>query len=334
MVIVQHADLMPVGQGRDQQIDRRQAVVPPLSKLALTLDRPVLNLRVNGRPVKREKLREELRVLLRIACRVAGFEEEVQAHDGVLSLDRIQPKGIGRCRMAQLVNVSAASTRPRRRSRRAKSDRHQRRLAESYQGIGGLGHAHQRRSQRAARARREAPGELCCCPPSNRVASPAKRWLLGTHQGSLNEAHLPAYLNEFVFRFNRRRFGSRGLVFYRVLELAACHDPVCYQDLIAAPRPHAVRRRRHGEEVTRPALIASLLAAHGGRIRRSNPVTWIPHRRRILDVLTTASLSLAKARDARRVSICQQQQVADGDLERVTRRRGDWAPIILQTIRD
>ena len=71
---------------------------------------------------------------------------------------------------------------------------------------------------RAARARGEDPGELL--PAVHRVASLAKRWLLGTHQGSVDEAHLPAYLDEFVFRFNRRRSRSRGLLFYRVLELA------------------------------------------------------------------------------------------------------------------
>ena len=50
-------------------------------------------------------------------------------------------------------------------------------------------------------------------PGVHRVASLAERWLLGTHQGSVDEAHLPVYLNEFVFRFNRRRCRSRGLVF-------------------------------------------------------------------------------------------------------------------------
>jgi len=74
-------------------------------------------------------------------------------------------------------------------------------------------------------------------PGVHKVASLAKRWLLGTHQGSVDAAHLPGYLNEFVFRFNRRRSRSRGLVFYRVLELAVAHDPVRYRDLIASPRP-------------------------------------------------------------------------------------------------
>jgi len=33
-------------------------------------------------------------------------------------------------------------------------------------------------------------------------------------QGSVDATHLASYLNEFLFRFNRRRSGSRGMVFY------------------------------------------------------------------------------------------------------------------------
>ena len=75
----------------------------------------------------------------------------------------------------------------------------------------------------------------------HRIASLAKRWLLGTHQGSVDQAHLQSYLNEFAFRFNRRRSASRGMVFYRVLELAVGHDPVRYRDLVVDPRPKATR---------------------------------------------------------------------------------------------
>lgn len=74
-------------------------------------------------------------------------------------------------------------------------------------------------------------------PGVHTVSSLAKRWLLGTHQGSVDEAHLASYLNEFEFRFNRRRSRSRGLVFYRVLELAVAHEPVRYRELIANPKP-------------------------------------------------------------------------------------------------
>jgi len=44
-------------------------------------------------------------------------------------------------------------------------------------------------------------------------------------------------MNEFVFRFNRRRSRIRGLLFYWVLELAVRHKPVRYHDLIASKRP-------------------------------------------------------------------------------------------------
>lgn len=101
----------------------------------------------------------------------------------------------------------------------------------------------------------EDPGELL--PAVHRVASLAKRWLLGTHQGSVDEAHLQSYLNEFVYRFNRRRSRSRGLVFYRVLELAVAHTPVRYRDLVADPRPKRTRpsppgRRGHPPSLDRP----------------------------------------------------------------------------------
>ena len=52
----------------------------------------------------------------------------------------------------------------------------------------------------------------------HRVASLLKGWVLGTHQGSIDPAHLQTYLEEFTFRFNRRNSRSRGLVFRRLLE--------------------------------------------------------------------------------------------------------------------
>jgi hypothetical protein len=45
-------------------------------------------------------------------------------------------------------------------------------------------------------------------PGVHRVASLLKRWLLGTHQGSVGPEHLDAYLNEFTFRFNRAAGGG------------------------------------------------------------------------------------------------------------------------------
>ena len=54
------------------------------------------------------------------------------------------------------------------------------------------------------------------------VTSNLKRWLLGTYKGAVLKHHLPAYLNEFVFRFNRRFW--RGPAFLRVLGMAVERD--------------------------------------------------------------------------------------------------------------
>ena len=63
-------------------------------------------------------------------------------------------------------------------------------------------------------------------PGVHRVASLLKRWILGTHQGSVSTEHLQSYLEEFTFRFNRRTSRSRGLVFRRLLEQSVVTGPV------------------------------------------------------------------------------------------------------------
>jgi glycosyltransferase involved in cell wall biosynthesis len=63
-------------------------------------------------------------------------------------------------------------------------------------------------------------------PGVRRIASLLKRWILGTHQGSVSDEHLQSYLEEFTFRFNRRTSRSRGLVFRRLLEQAVATGPV------------------------------------------------------------------------------------------------------------
>ena len=65
----------------------------------------------------------------------------------------------------------------------------------------------------------------------HRVAALVKRWLLGTHQGSVNMEHMDAYLNEYAFRFNRRTSKARGLLFFRLLELAVKTPPIKYNDV-------------------------------------------------------------------------------------------------------
>ncbi len=75
-------------------------------------------------------------------------------------------------------------------------------------------------------------------PGVHRVASLAKRWLLGTHHGAVSNAHLDYYLDEFAFRFNRRTSRARGLLFHRLAQQAVAVDPAPYKDLVSlAERP-------------------------------------------------------------------------------------------------
>jgi hypothetical protein len=82
-------------------------------------------------------------------------------------------------------------------------------------------------------------------PGVHRVASLLKRWLLGTHQGSVRAKHLDYCLDEFTFPFNRRSSGARGLLFYRLLQQAVGVGPVSYRDLVGIAEP-AVTGGGHG----------------------------------------------------------------------------------------
>ena len=68
-------------------------------------------------------------------------------------------------------------------------------------------------------------------PGVHRVASLLKRWILGTHQGSVDSTYLQAYLEEFTFRFNRRTSNYRGLLFRRLIEQAVVTGPITEADL-------------------------------------------------------------------------------------------------------
>jgi hypothetical protein len=79
-------------------------------------------------------------------------------------------------------------------------------------------------------------------PHVHRVASLLKRWPLGTHQRAVREKHLDYFLDEYTFRFNRRRSRSRGLLCYRLLQNAVAVDPVAYCQLVGeqSERDHKI----------------------------------------------------------------------------------------------
>lgn len=63
-------------------------------------------------------------------------------------------------------------------------------------------------------------------PAVHRVASLLKRWLPGTHHGAVGPQYLDDCLDEFTFRFSRRKSRSRGLLFRRLLAQAMQVDPI------------------------------------------------------------------------------------------------------------
>ena len=66
----------------------------------------------------------------------------------------------------------------------------------------------------------------------HRVASLLKRWNAGTHHYRVEREHLQYYLDEFTFRFNRRRSKARGMLFYRLLQQSVNTDPHPLAELI------------------------------------------------------------------------------------------------------
>ena len=81
-------------------------------------------------------------------------------------------------------------------------------------------------------------------PRVHLVVSLLKRWLLGTHQGAVTPAHLDYYLDEFTFRFNRRRSRHRGKLFFRLAEQAVQVEPAPYHALVKHVRRRPVRRHK------------------------------------------------------------------------------------------
>jgi len=76
-------------------------------------------------------------------------------------------------------------------------------------------------------------------PWIHRAFSLMKRWALGTYHG-LRRKHVDTYLNEFVFRYNRRFY--RHVSFETLLGLAAHHEPASYWDIVQRDNPRKGRQ--------------------------------------------------------------------------------------------
>jgi transposase-like protein len=99
-----------------------------------------------------------------------------------------------------------------------------------YHGLSTKGYDHQPVSLSAARG--NAAQHL---PAIHLIFSLAKRWLMGTHHGAVSTKHLPAYLDEYVFRFNRRAARRISHGFARLIQQAVQTKPSTYRAIIATP---------------------------------------------------------------------------------------------------
>jgi hypothetical protein len=93
----------------------------------------------------------------------------------------------------------------------------------SYRTLATHGYDHRPRPQRSA-----GPGEQLL-PRAHRAISNLKAWMHGTHRG-VSPEHLPVYLDECVFRHNRRGTPMAG--FQTLLGLGLAHEPITYRDII------------------------------------------------------------------------------------------------------
>jgi len=145
----------------------------------------------------------------------------------VIAVEVFEPKGIGRVRMRQVADASAASLTPFVQEAVEVGATVHTDGWQAYNDLVECGYEHERTVLSAT----EDPAHVAM-PAVHRVASLLKRWVLGTHQGALSHQHLDYYLDEFTFRFNRRTSRSRGLLFYRLAKQAAATPPTHYKDIV------------------------------------------------------------------------------------------------------
>ena len=154
----------------------------------------------------------------------------------VVAVEMLSPKGFGRCRLRVIPNVEAPTLRTFLLDNVEPGSVVVTDGFASYPSATGDDYMH--RPSSIAGSDVQAHVSL---PGVHRVASLVKRWLLGTHQGAVQTGHLQAYLDEFAFRFNRRRAEFRGLLFRRLLEQAVNVGPATYRSLVVNPSPKATR---------------------------------------------------------------------------------------------
>lgn len=134
----------------------------------------------------------------------------------------VRGRGSGRLRLAVLPDASGPALRAFTKATTEPGAIVHTDGLQSYRVLAKHGYDHRRRPQQTA-----APGEQLL-PRAHRAISNLKAWMHGTHRG-VSDEHLPVYLDEYVFRHNRR--GTPMAAFQTLLGLGAIHQPTTYDQI-------------------------------------------------------------------------------------------------------
>jgi predicted RNA-binding Zn-ribbon protein involved in translation (DUF1610 family)/transposase-like protein len=157
----------------------------------------------------------------------------------VIAVEMLEPKGFGRIRLRCIPDDSERQVIPFVQDVIQVGATVHTDGSAAYRKLKDVGYTHQRSVMLGS----DTPAHVSM-PGVHRVAALIHRWLLGTHQGAVQPDKLDYYLDEFVFRFNRRTSASRGMLFYRLLEQAVVTTPVTYQHVVSTSK---MSRKIHKE---------------------------------------------------------------------------------------
>ena len=144
----------------------------------------------------------------------------------VIAVELLDPKGFGRIRLRCIPEDTEAHVLPFIQDVVCAGSTISTDGSAAYRSVASSGYAHDRHVMLGS----DTPAHVSM-PGVHRVASLVKRWIMGTHHGAIQPHQVGAYLDEFVFRFNRRTSRSRGLLFYRLMQQAVTASTITYGDI-------------------------------------------------------------------------------------------------------
>jgi len=214
LVATHHPGISAVQLARQLGIRRHETAWMMLHKLRRAMVAP-----------EREPLKGEVEV---DEFYLGGLEEGLGGRERVKKTPvgvaiEVRGRGSGRLRLQVLADVSRHSLLPFVQSAVSVDAIVHTDGWKGYDRVSRLGYDHRPRWQTTA------PEGEQLLPRAHRAVSNLKAWLHGTHRWASRE-HLPVYLDEYVFRHNRR--GNPHAAFQTLLGLSTHHQPSSYRQII------------------------------------------------------------------------------------------------------